>query len=39
MITAWQGLGQTVVQVGRIDDAVDVFERIRAIDPARGHAG
>lgn len=33
-----QGLGQLYMQLGRIDAAVDCFEKVKAIDPARGHA-
>jgi tetratricopeptide (TPR) repeat protein len=37
MITALQGLGQLCMQLGRIDEAVTLFERVKAIDPTRGH--
>lgn len=33
-----QGLGQLLMQVGRIDEAVACFEQVGVIDPARGHA-
>jgi tetratricopeptide (TPR) repeat protein len=37
MIAALQGLGQLCMQLGRIDEAVALFERVKAIDPTRGH--
>ncbi len=37
LIPAMQGLGQLLMQLGRIDAAVAWFERITATDPARGH--
>lgn len=37
-IPALQGLGQLCMQLGRIDDAVALFEQVKAIDPARGYA-
>ena len=37
LIPALQGLGQLYMQLGRIDEAVALFERVKAIDPARGH--
>jgi tetratricopeptide (TPR) repeat protein len=36
-IPALHGLGQLYMQVGRIDEAVALYERVKAIDPARGH--
>lgn len=36
-ITALEGLGQLCMQLGRIDEAVDLFERVASIDPTRGH--
>lgn len=38
LLTALQGLGQLYMQLGRIDEAVVLFEQMLAIDPARGHA-
>ncbi|MEH5973126.1 sulfotransferase [Phytobacter diazotrophicus] len=38
LLPALQGLGQLYMQLGRIDEAVALFEQILAIDPARGHA-
>lgn len=38
LLTALQGLGQLYMQLGRIDEAVALFEQVLAIDPARGHA-
>ena len=37
-LPALQGLGHQQVQRGRIDDAVALFERIKAINPASGYA-
>jgi tetratricopeptide (TPR) repeat protein len=37
MVGALQGLGDLRMQLGQIDDAVALFERVKAIDPARGH--
>ncbi|MCU6665916.1 tetratricopeptide repeat-containing sulfotransferase family protein [Silvania hatchlandensis] len=37
-VPALQGLGQLYMQLGRIDEAVALFEQVLAIDPARGHA-
>ncbi len=34
---ALQQLGQLCLQLGRIDEAVALFERVKAVDPARGH--
>ena len=36
-IPALEGLGQLYMQLGRIDEAVALFERVNAIDPTRGH--
>lgn len=36
-VQALQGLGQMLMQLGRIDEAVDCFEQLKTIDPARGH--
>ncbi len=38
LVPALQGLGQLHMQLGRIDEAVALFEQIMAVDPARGHA-
>ena len=35
-LPALQGLGQQQMQLGKIDDAIELFERIRQIDPAKG---
>ena len=37
MVRAIQGLGQLFLEVGRIDEAVALFERVKAIDPTRGY--
>ncbi len=37
MVPALQGLGQLLLQLGRIDEAVVLFDRARAIDPVRGY--
>jgi tetratricopeptide (TPR) repeat protein len=37
MAPALQGLGQLFLQLGRIDEAVALFERVKAIDPTRGY--
>lgn len=37
MVPALQGLAQVFMQLGRVDEAVALFERVRGIDPARGH--
>jgi len=37
-IPALQGLGQQQMQQGNIDEAVELFERIKQLDPLRGHA-
>jgi tetratricopeptide (TPR) repeat protein len=36
LIPALQGLGELCMQLGRIDEAIAVFQRIKAIDPTRG---
>ncbi|MBU2884501.1 sulfotransferase [Gilvimarinus agarilyticus] len=33
-----QGLGQLLMQLGRIDEAIEYFETLKTQDPARGHA-
>lgn len=38
LLAALQGLGSLYMQLGRIDDAVALFEQVKALDPARGHA-
>jgi tetratricopeptide (TPR) repeat protein len=38
MVPALEGLGQLFMQLGRLDEAVVLFERVEAIDPTRGHA-
>lgn len=38
LVLALQGLGQLYMQLGRIDEAVALFEQVLAVDPARGHA-
>lgn len=37
-VPALQGLGQQQMQRGRIDEAIELFERLRQVDPAKGHA-
>ena len=37
-VAALQGLGQLLMQTGRIEEAATLFERMTAIDPARGHS-
>ncbi len=37
-LPALQGLGQQQMQLGRIDEAVELFERIKQIDPAKGYS-
>lgn len=37
-LPALQGLGHQQLQRGQIDEAIALFERIKAIDPVRGHA-
>ena len=34
---ALQGLGQLLLQLGRIDDAIALFDEVKAIDPTRGY--
>ncbi|MDP2504451.1 tetratricopeptide repeat-containing sulfotransferase family protein [Oceanobacter sp. 3_MG-2023] len=36
---AMQGLAQLAMQLGRVDDAIDWYERIQRFDPAAGFAG
>ncbi|WP_336297781.1 sulfotransferase [Paucibacter sp. XJ19-41] len=38
MLSALQGLGQLQMQLGRIDEAVALFEQVKALDPARGYS-
>lgn len=38
LLPALQGLGHLKLQLGQIDDAVALFERMAAIDPAKGAA-
>ncbi|MCU6667797.1 sulfotransferase [Enterobacteriaceae bacterium H4N4] len=38
LVLALQGLGLLYMQLGRIDEAVALFEQVLAVDPARGHA-
>ena len=38
LVPALHGLGQLLMQQGRIDDAVARFEQVRQLDPAKGHA-
>ena len=35
-VGAMEGLGRLHMELGRIDDAINLFERVRAIDPTRG---
>lgn len=37
-LPALQGLGQQQMQRGRIDEAIELFERVRLIDPAKGYS-
>ena len=37
MVPALEGLGQLLMQLGNIDEAVGLFERVKAIDSTRGH--
>ncbi|NOQ77490.1 MAG: tetratricopeptide repeat protein [Methylococcaceae bacterium] len=37
-INALQGLGQQCMQCGKMDEAIALFERIKAIDPAKGYS-
>ncbi|MEQ8857878.1 MAG: sulfotransferase [Pseudomonadales bacterium] len=37
LIPALKGLGQLLMQVGRLDEAAAAFEQLAAIDPAEGH--
>ena len=38
MIPALLGLGQLLMQLGRIDEAVALFDRVKSIDPTRGYS-
>ena len=38
MIPALQGLGQLLMQLGRINEAAALFEQVSAMDPARGYS-
>lgn len=38
LLIALQGLGQLYMQLGRIDEAIALFEQVQALDPVRGHA-
>lgn len=38
LLIALQGLGHLYMQLGRIDDAIELFEQVKALDPVRGHA-
>lgn len=37
-LPALSGLGQQQMQRGRIDSAIELFERVKAIDPAKGYS-
>ncbi|MDQ8205598.1 sulfotransferase [Pelagicoccus sp. SDUM812003] len=37
-VPALQGLGHLCMQLGRIDEAITLFEEIKTIDPARGYS-
>ena len=37
-LPALQGLGQQLMQQGNIDEAISLFERVKAIDPLKGHS-
>ncbi len=37
-LPALQGLGQQQMQCGNIDEAVQLFERVKAIDPGKGYS-
>lgn len=37
-VPALCGLGQLYMQLGRIEEAVALFERVKVLDPVRGHA-
>ncbi|WP_338890861.1 sulfotransferase [Aeromonas rivipollensis] len=37
-VPALQGLGSLYLQLGRIDEAVALFERVKVLDPVRGHS-
>ncbi|MGE6195762.1 sulfotransferase [Aeromonas media] len=38
LLIALQGLGSLYMQLGRIDEAVALFEQVKALDPVRGHS-
>ena len=38
LLAALQGLGSLYMQLGRIDEAVELFEQVKVLDPVRGHA-
>ncbi|AUY09040.1 MULTISPECIES: sulfotransferase family protein [Aeromonas] len=38
LVPALQGLGQLYMQLGRLDEAVALFERVKVLDPVRGHS-
>lgn len=38
LLIALQGLGQLYMQLGRINDAIALFEQVKALDPVRGHS-
>lgn len=37
-IPALQGLGQQQMQQGKIDEALELFERVKQLDPIKGHS-
>lgn len=37
-LPALQGLGQQRMQLGRIDEAMELFERVKQIDPVKGYS-
>lgn len=37
-LAALQGLGQQYLQLGRVEAAIALFERMRALDPVKGHS-
>ncbi|MCK2085130.1 tetratricopeptide repeat protein [Aeromonas sp. 3925] len=38
LVPALQGLGQLYLQLGRLEEAVALFERVKVLDPVRGHS-
>lgn len=38
LLAALQGLGSLYMQLGRIDEAVALFEQVKTLDPVRGHS-